>query len=356
MRQTPGMRSRALPAVLAVLVLMCSPGVSSAAEDQDREAEAYHTPAGKSLAGEWSMISDRVAFSGLLEVEVFLEEVDGEAAGDIVLSSAQLGFLGLVDRGISTLTVVEYDGDEGRFLLDEATIDFLREPWTARLGLMQVPFGYFPSHFISGPLTEDLGETSETAVLAGLKAGGLETALWAANGDADEAGGQDGIDDYGLGARVEAGEWLELGMSFMGDLADTDAELTAGIWEKEVPGISVFAVLGMGELELIVEYLSAARKFEPADLDEDGDGTGDRPRAFNAEIAYSLSERLEMAVRAGGSSEFAGGPERQLGVCLSYGLGQGVTLALEYIREEFDAAFAEEEERHALTTRAGMEF
>ena len=346
-------------ALSVLLVPSVSPANGGSGEEP--EAELYHTPMEKALGGEWTMISRRVAFAGLVEVEVFWEDVDGVATSDILLSTAQLGFKGFVSDELTALLVVEFEEDEDeQFQIDEGTLDYERGLWMSRLGIQDVTFGYYPSHFITGPLTEDLGETKETAILAGFVPEGIAISAWVANGDADKAGKEDQIDDYGLSIIVTPVEEIEFGASFISDLADTDAELVGDSYSKKVAGASAFLLLNLGGLELIGEYLTAAGKFDPADLDEEGDGTGngvgDTPSAWNAEIALEFQEDLELAARVGGSDEFFDEPEIQYGLCLSYGIWEGVSLSLEYLHDEFDSAWSEDRERDTVTAQLGAEF
>jgi hypothetical protein len=134
-------------------------------------------------------------------------------------------------------------------------------------------------------------------------------------------------------------ENVELGASYLSDLADTDAELLEEYTER-VGGWSAYAVLGFGDFEFSGEFLGATESFDAADLDEDGNGSGDKPAAWNLELSYAVAENIEVALRYEGSDEFAGQPERQYGVAASWAPWEHVNLALEYLRGEFDNDFA----------------
>jgi hypothetical protein len=322
---------------------------------EEREAELYHTPAEMIVDEERTIISDWLSYSGLLEVEALLEYTDGERSSEILLSTVQLELEGFVSEEVSLQIVADFD-DEDLVQFDEATIAYDGEPWVATLGIQYVAFGYYSSDFISGTLTADLGVTRQKAFMAGFVSDGLDLSVWVANGDADEAGKEDRIDDYGHSFIVTALENFEFGVSFISDMAETDAELVSPVYSRSVSGASALFALEAGDLELTGEYLTATSQFSPADLDEDGDGKGDTPSAFNAEIAWVLKEDMGLAVRVAGSAEFVDEPESQYGICFSYGRMEEVSLSLEYLHEEFNSDFSDEQERDALTTLLGIEF
>jgi hypothetical protein len=318
---------------------------------EERETELSHTPVEMTFDEEWTIISDWLAFSGLLTIEAFLEDMDGESSGDILISTVQFALKALLSEEVSLLIEADFDFDFG-----EVTLDYDEEPWIASLGIQNVDFGYYYSHFISAAMTEDLGVTKENAFIVGFVPEGMDILVWVANGDADKAGKEDRIDDYGLSFMVIPLENFKFGVSFISDMADTDAELVSPVYSRRVSGASVFFVWEVGDLELIGEYITATREFSPVDLDEDGDGKGDTPSAFNAEIAWYLIEDMKLAVRVGGSAEFVDEPEIQYGACFSYDIWEGMSLSLEYLHEEFDSDFSDEQKMDAVTANLVIEF
>lgn len=325
------------------------------------QAELYHTLAGKKEAGTGAKISENVAMSGLVEVEVKWANVEeagvDTAESDIELATAQIGFEATVTEELHAILILEFEEDGTSGLdVDEATVDYSRGPWFLRLGIQDLPSGHFPSHMISGPLTEDLGEVKETAILVGYEGESFAVLGWIANGDFEEAGDEDQIDDMGFSVMVAPSDNLQFGASYFIDMADTDAELLTQNYIDRVAGMSAFFVLELGGLEILGEHLGASDEFDPGDLEEDGDGKGDRPSAWNAEIAVDLRDDLELAVRIGGSSEWAGEPESQYGACVSYGVWENASLSFEYLHDEFDSSFSSEDSRDTVTTQLAVEF
>lgn len=325
-----------------------------------RDAELYHTLAEKKAAGLATRIGERLTVSGLLEVEGSYERLTlrgggDEAASDLVVATAQLGFEAEATEHLGATIVLLFEEDEtDPPEVDEATLNYARNGWYARFGRQYVPFGEFPSHFVSDPLTLELGETRETAVLVGYEHDLFSIAAFVFNGEAervDAAGAaeESHIKDWGVSAKVTPAEFLELGASFLSDLADTGAEL-APQYRRRVAGWSAYAGATLGPVAVSGEVLGAVRRFSSEDLDADGDGSGDRPLAWNVEVAWEALENVELAGRVEGSREFAGQPELQYGLCASWGPWEHVSLSLEYLRGHFDRDFGEDLRRRDLVT------
>ncbi len=321
------------------------------------QTELYHTLEEKKAAGLDSAITDRLTVSGLIEVEAAASDVasdDGssDAASDLTLATVQLGLgisLNEIMSGDVSLLFEEgaFGADDTDLEIDEAALNFAHGPWSGRVGRQYLPFGVFHSHFISDPLTLALGETRETAVLAGYAYGPAALKAFAFNGDAEKTGEEDHIRDWGASLVLTPAEGVEVGGSYLSDLADSDAELLEE-YTRRVGGWSAFAHLERGRLTLDGEVLGASKRFAASDLDSDGDGRGDRPLAWNLEVAWTPVEDVELALRYEGSDEFAGQPERQYGADVSWSPWEHTTLSLEYLHGEFDRDFSADDDGNVL--------
>ncbi len=109
----------------------------------------------------------------------------------------------------------------------------------------------------------------------------------------------------------------------------------------------------MNGVKFDAEYITAAKRFDAADLDADSDGEGDKPAAWNIELAYDVSERLEVAAKYEGNRDLPDFPESQYGVAASYGLYENVALAIEYLHGKFSDGAGE---RDAVTAQLAVEF
>jgi hypothetical protein len=94
-----------------------------------------------------------------------------------------------------------------------------------------VPFGTFETHLVSDPLTLEIGETNETAVVAGFARGGFGGAVYVFNGDSD------GIHD-----------------AIGGPVSDF------------VAGYTLDALFSSGPFTVIAEYTTAADSFTATEL------------------------------------------------------------------------------------------
>lgn len=331
------------------------------------DAELYHTLAERKSAGFPTRVAERLSVSGLLEVEVSYERLkvrsgDDASSSDLVVATAQLGFEAQVAEHVSaTIAFLFEEGETDPPEVDEAAVVYARDGWFGRFGRQYVPFGEFSSHFISDPLTLELGETRETAILAGYERGLFSVAAFAFNGTAEKVNAADEAEeshlkDWGVSAKVTLAQGLKLGGSFLSDLADTDARL-APEYRRRVSGWSAYGAAALGPVAVTGEVLGAVRAFSSEDLDADGDGSGDRPLAWNVEVAWEALENVELAGRVEGSREFAGRPEFQSGVCASWGPREHVSLSLEYLRGRFDRDFGEGlKTRDIVTAQMAVEF
>ncbi|ALC17089.1 hypothetical protein DSOUD_2326 [Desulfuromonas soudanensis] len=337
----------------------------------ERQVEPYHTLAEKKAAGRARNITDRITISGLIEVEAAAENVDfadgtADAASDLTLATAQIALgVKLTERvrgNISLLFEEGAFGDEDTDLeVDEAAVDIYFPSLFGRFGRLYLPFGVYHSHFISDPLTLALGETRETALLLGYGHDLFSLSAFVFNGDAGKIGQEDQIDDWGASLVLTPAEGIELGGSYLADLADSDAGLLAE-YRRRVGGWSSFATVEHGPFGASAEILGGVQSFDAADLDADGNGKGDRPLAWNLEVSWAPVEQVEVAARYEGSDEFAGQPERQYGVAVSWSLWEDATLSLEYLRGRFDQDFSADEEgnvpdrRELLGAQLAFEF
>ncbi len=320
-----------------------------------------------------------IEFSGVIEIEAEYSDIeyddpDQEDKKSSDLSAANVEFAidaGITDRAKGHI-LFTYEDDE-RVAVDEAIIHFQADEvcvpdeachsmWYASAGKLYVPFGYFESHFVSDPLTLELGETRETAVVAGLHFAGMNVAAGVYNGDMDETDADDQIEDYVASIRYALPEGMVngfgimAGVSFVNNVADSD-ELTEFINKtgadtvgKYVAGYSAFLSLSIiDKIAIELEYVAAADDF--ADTPELG--TDFEPSAWNAEVALAVMDDLEIAVRYGGSRDTLNMlPDTQYGVVVAYGLFENTSLALEFIHNQFE----NDDQADIVTAQLAVEF
>ncbi len=314
----------------------------------------------------------KITFSGALEVEAGFEGLDlsdgsSENTSDIAMATVALGFSAKVKEGIEASALFLWEDGEDALVVDEAFLAYQSDLWVITAGLQYLPFGNFSSSMLSGPITMELGETSEAAIQAGYEGEGFSLAAFFFNGDAEKVSGYDlagdpvnpeeeKIRDFGFSAVVSPTETLEIGVSYLSDLADANSEITSGAYIDRVAGISVYALFPMGSVNLSCEYLGALDDFNALDLDADGDGDGDSPSAWFVEAAFEVSETLEVAVRYETSDEVADAPESQFGISASWGIADGVSFSAEYLNGSFNDFGGGVDSRDLVTTQLAMEF
>lgn len=367
-----------MKALLLVLTLLMLPTLALAhqksleervTELEQQNAELYHELEGKKTAGLASQLTDKITLSGLLEVEGSLQADEyangnSESTSDLTLATAQLG-LGIKgnDNISGNLLLLYEEGENNDHVsIDEATINIEYGALSGRFGKQYVPFGNFYSHFISDPLTLELGEAQETAALLSYQQEHWSVTGFVFNGDIDKTGDEDQLGDYGFSVTVTPLENLVFGASYLSDLSDTDAELVPSYGDR-VGGYSAYFVAFFYDIKLSGEVLGALEDYRASELDSDGDGQGDQPLSWNVEIATDLNDDIELAARLAGSQEFAEMPELQYGACVSWKPLNQLSLSLEYLHGEFDEGFAPTDAaaspldyRDLVTTRIAFEF
>ncbi len=286
-----------------------------------------------------------VTIGGLLEVEAsqtsdFITEED---SSDIALATVELGLDASVNEWVSAHVLLLYEDDQGNddVQLDEGSITLgndEKSPFYLTVGRQYVPFGNFNSNLVSDPLTLELAETREDALLGGIEQGGFHASAYIFNGDADKAGDDnDRIDDFGLsvGYTMEMeGASLDIGAGYINNLADSDAlqEGRATV-EGHTAGIALHAVFSTGPFSLIGEYVGASNSFDEADLAFDGSGA--KPSALNLELGYDFTlagKAATVAVAHQRTDEAAGLglPESRNMVGLSLAVMENTGLGFEY--------------------------
>ncbi len=329
-------------------------------ELETKQAEIYHTQEEKRAAGLKSKIAEKISLGGLIEVEAAADndELNGNSS-DLTLATVELvldiDVDEFVDGHIGLL--FEEGAEDNHVKVDEGIIN-LKSPYglNLALGKLYVPFGNFTSHFISDPQTLELGETNDTAAVVswGNDLIGLHFGVF--NGDVDGDGSND-IEDYVAAATITPWEGVVAGLSYISDLSESDADITnpftgGAFISDEISGFAVFVNAEYGQFSFSGEFLGANKSFKVADLDADADGSGDRPKTYNLEVAYGVNDDIEVAVKFEGNDDFPGFPEDQYGAAASYGIFINTTVALEYLHGEYHTG----EERDLVTAQIALAF
>ena len=336
-------------------------------------------------------IREGIHFSGTVEVEAGYEktepaEGDSENSSNIELATAELSVDAAITDRVKAHVLFLYEDDED-VVVDEAYIainsdavcepdEACKSPWYAGAGKLYVPFGSFESHFISDPLTLELGETRETAALAGIWNDWVNVAAGVFNGDINETGKDDHIAKFfatgvfSLPEETVSAFEFRAGVSYISDISDSDG-LTDFMSEEfsteaestdaeEEPHVTPFDDEVQAYVQGFTAFISAtfAEKFTVeaeylGALDAYKENPNFKPQSWNFEFAFTPIEVLELAIRYGGSDKTLNFlPDTQYGGCISYGLFENTSLALEYMYGEFE----NDDKEHSVTAQLAVEY
>jgi hypothetical protein len=364
-------------AILLTVLLFCAtpalavhPDAKAEIENLKKRIEALESQKDSSTQAEdqgldFGQISKYVTLHGLLEAEAYYAKPnDSDEESDLTLATAELSIeatLNEIVGGHLTLLYEEEEGEEDDIDVDEAVISltspgqlFGQTP-SVHVGRMYVPFGMFNSYMISDPLTLEIGETQDTAALFA-----LEGDLWVFktgifNGDTDADGDNNHIDNFVASLELMPVENLAFGVSYINDLAESDNELVqdATLYSSNVAGASAFLSAQCGQFGLELEYLTALDDFDTALVAIGEDLTGKRPEAWNIELAWMPTEKVQLAARYEEANDFQDDVKRY-GATASYGLHEHVVIALEYLRSDADVAV--DDTVDVVTAQLALEF
>lgn len=388
-----------ITSLLLALVLLPSVALSAAEElsnhallelikqlESRLEGEAPLHDSGRHAANAvWSSWAERATFSGLVEVEGVYEDVGFAGAGsdessDLTLATVELGIDAEINEHVSghmlLLWEEDYaepiDVDEAFILLDGGD----DAPVWLRAGKMYAPFGNFTSNMISDPLTLEIGEANESSVEFGARMGNFYALAYAFNGDIDEAGDVNHMDNFGaqLGYILEQELFsVDLGVSYINNLVDSDGwgdEFEDGEHEllHYVGGMAWHAVVEAGAFNFIGEYVCALD--DPEYLLGGNVEERDAIAVWNLEAGYTFtilnktslvalayqgsnnSDSFMPAGYSGEDEELDFIPQHRYMLSMGMEIFPCTSLALEYLHDEY----ADDDSADILSAQLALEF
>mgnify|MGYP006225581527 CR=1 FL=1 len=297
---------------------------------------------------------NNVEIGGLIEVEAGFEDPqDGDSESSLTLATAELGIAAQITEMVSAEIVLLYEDDgEEELDVDVATITLApNDSLEITAGQFYVPFGVFETNMVSDPLTLELGETRETAVMAGFGLGPVGVSAYIFDGDATEDGDAK-IDNFGLDLALaqEADNFsYAANLGYINDIGDTDGliDYATDVHDK-VAGMSFSLVVNTGPFTVIGEYVGAMDEF---------DATGEEPSAHNLELGYGFElagREAGVAIGVQGTDDAAGVDLPEDVVVAAFGIEviDGASLAFEYANAEaYDGS-----ETDLITVQLAAEF
>ena len=218
-------------------------------------------------------------------------------------------------------------------------------PAYLQAGRWAIPFGGFDTAMSTDPLSKSLGETAESAVLVGLTQNGFTVEGYGYNGDTQQTGEGDNIDQWGLSASYEAeltGATVNIGGGYISNIADSGG-LTEGLGDNAttlnnyIAGWEIHGTVNYGAFTVYAGYMSANESFESGELAFNGQGA--KPAAWNLEAAYVseiMGKETTLAATIQGTEEaFAlSYPETRIGGAVTIQLMDNASVTAEYIHDE----------------------
>lgn len=376
---------RVMGCLMAMVLTNCLPALAmheksaeSRVEELSRRIdELEKKPGAMSALPGWL---EKITISGLLETEAGYAKFDPDAAGesdtnesDITLSTFELGLDAQLNDHVSGHALALWEEDETEPMdLDEGFITFTGTndmPAYLHAGKLYAPFGVYETVFISDPSTLELGETSESAVVAGYHPEVVDVFAGAFNGDVNELGKDDHINGFFAGVRCNLpkdenrGVDLSAGVSWISNIADSDGLAETNDLDGDgspdgvqdlVGGIAAHMAASFHQsIFCSLEYVGAVEDFKPGELAFGRETDTPRPAAWTAELSF-----VHPSSAGGGlkyeETEDCGDflPEHIYGGVVFYRPFDCARLALEYQYQKY----TNDDINHQLTAQLALEF
>lgn len=316
---------------------------------EEDSARLYRTPAEQREAGLQHPLGPWLTASGLAEFDWDAKRIsysrnlprdwNRERSANL-----QLGFTATPWEPLTGELVLEYDTDDDRLQLDEATAGIEMDAIELVAGKQYSPFGVYFNHFASDALLE-FAETRDTGLTLSYDFDErFDVSFLVYHGRARDQDHDGARLDWALAMEAAFNDVLTFGVSYQADLADADSRLlvdTNDRYQRQVAGLGGFLLWTSGHFEISAEALGALRTFQELESDRN------RPWAWNLEFAHYLHPKLDWALRLEGSNELEDAPELRYGAALSLRLGKQASLTLDYLRGRYRNDFVRDDGNNA---------
>ena len=284
-----------------------------------------------------------VEIHGALEVEYsYGEDYSGDDSSDIALATLELAIEVGINDNVDIQLSLLHEEDDTPVEVDVGVIKLHDEssPISLSAGQLYVPFGSFESNMISDPLTLELGEARESAILLNYEVNGLNAGLYVFNGDVEQVNSADKATKYGVSLSFENDNY-SAGVDYISSISDTDSiqdylSGTSVTVIDQVAGLAVHATYTMDSVSAMFEYLSAMESFDATEISFKGNGA--EPSAMNLEFAIDMpvagnDGTLALAIQSTEEAAAFGAPETRTLLSYSTDIYESTTLAFEFSRD-----------------------
>jgi len=308
-----------------------------------------------------SIHSAEMEISGVVEVEMGLLSTKDNTSSDLGLATVEIGLDGTIAEGVGVHILMLHEEDDTPLEIDEGTITLSNVadiPLSLTAGQMYLPFGKFESNMVSDPLTLEIGETRESTVALGYELDGIYGSFYVFNGNSENST-DDNASDFGLNLGYTTNT-LDIGVSYLSSFAETDTmQDSVNSAGDNAPGaIGIHAIISMGPVQIIAEYVSAMDKFDAEDFSFEGNDS--RPSAYSAEVGYTMSfmgKETTLAASVQGTKQAANAElaESRIMLGLSSALKDNTSLSIEFMNES-DVEGGVGEDTNVITAQIAVAF
>lgn len=293
-------------------------------------------------------------FSGVLETEIGGGKDFSETrSSDIVQATVELAIDAKISDWVSGHIGLLYEDDGDTPLnVDEAIIEIsnpLLSKFSLKAGQQYLPFGFFETNMVSDPLTLEIGEIGESAIVFSYN-GSFTFSFYLFNGDLTLVDEKESIEHMGinLGYIYETDDLLvDVGVGYINSLGDTDGlggvisqdpannpdilAGSAGKLQKYIPGIASHLLVKAGSITFIADHVFATEEFTSPELRI---GAA-KPSALNVELGFDASDvsTLAMGVQQTVDTQGMGLPEYRVLMAYSYAINSDTRIAFEYAKD-----------------------
>lgn len=244
---------------------------------------------------------------------------NGRASSDIDLDAAELDIEPIVSSWAAGFMSLMYDDSppisgfrdrtsNSRIFLRRGFLtigDLNKNPLYFTIGQMYAPFGRYSSALVTSPLTLTIGRTLTRAAVLGVEKDGFYAQGYLFRGDTNTNGGSyinQGGGNVGVKRTYSKGNY-DIGAGVISNMADSSGMQETGYGNSNafqgfgvstgsetishrVPALDAHASVGVGNWDIVGEYVGALREFSPLDLTYNNNGAA--PKAMDAELIYNF--------------------------------------------------------------------
>lgn len=336
-------------AVCLGLAPLQSDEVDASGEEELEPVQFYRSPEERREAGLGTKLTDWLTFYGLLEAEVEYEKDKfrdrSTFSQDEDTEAIQIGLEAEFNDWLFGEFVLEVENDRKvRTLVDEGVLALEFDTWAIKGGIMNLDFGEYYSHLVTGPLLE-FGETRKWTLAFEQELNDFtDVVVYGFEKESILA-----KDNLGWGASFEwvsEDESIRIGGGYLSDVRESDDFFREEDYATahDVAAWNFYAMAGFESFEITAEIVESIDHFL---VEEDRF----RPRSYNLELAYFLNENLQIAGRIEHTQELIEEPEWQTGIGVTWLAMEHLLIAVDYLHGDFETPLEIEEDEAYLKNR-----